>query len=70
MYFKPLQVFGGLSVFLISMAIITGILGKVYLGKVPDVASVSMFSTGVIFLGLGLIGDLINISRKTIERSK
>tara|TARA_B100001057_G_C22715711_1_gene897623 strand:- start:889 stop:1047 length:159 start_codon:yes stop_codon:yes gene_type:complete len=52
------------------MAIITGILGKVYLGKVPDVASVSMFSTGVIFLGLGLIGDLINISRKTIERSK
>ena len=70
MYFKPLQVFGGLSVFLILMAIITGILGKVYLGKVPDVASVSMFSTGVIFLGLGLIGDLINISRKTIERSK
>ena len=69
MYFRPLQVFGSLSGFLIASAIAIGVIGKIYLGKVPDVASVSLFSTGLIFLGLGLIGDLVNISRKSIDRS-
>ena len=67
MYFRPLQVFGSLSGFLITAAILVGIFGKIYFGKVPDVASISLFSTGLIFLGLGLIGDLVNVSRKSID---
>jgi glycosyltransferase involved in cell wall biosynthesis len=67
MYFRPLQVFGSLSGFLISAAVMVGIIGKIYLGEVPDVASISLFSTGLIFLGLGLIGDLVNVSRKSID---
>ena len=69
MYFRPLQVFGSLSGFLIASSIAIGVIGKIYLGEVPDVASVSLFSTGLIFLGLGLIGDLVNVSRKSIDRS-
>jgi len=30
------------------------------LGEVPDVATMSLVSTSLIFLGLGLIGDLLN----------
>ena len=41
-------------------AIGIGILGKMFLGEVPDVATVSLVSTSLIFLGLGLIGDLVN----------
>ena len=67
MYFRPLQVFGSLSGFLISAAVLVGIIGKIYFGEVPDVASISLFSTGLIFLGLGLIGDLVNVSRKSID---
>jgi hypothetical protein len=67
MYFRPLQVFGGLSGLLISAAVLVGMIGKIYFGEVPDVASISLFSTGLIFLGLGLIGDLINVSRKSID---
>ena len=67
MYFRPLQVFGSLSGLLITTAVLVGIIGKIYYGKVPDVASISLFSTGLIFLGLGLIGDLVNVSRKSID---
>tara|TARA_X000000950_G_C13843856_1_gene631420 strand:- start:290 stop:1192 length:903 start_codon:yes stop_codon:yes gene_type:complete len=68
MYFRPLQVFGTLSGILFGCAIGVGVLGKLYLGEVPDVATVSLFSTSLIFLGLGLIGDLLNVSRKMIDR--
>ena len=37
-----------------------GITGKILIGEVPDVIAVSLFSTGSVFIGLGLLGDLIN----------
>jgi glycosyltransferase involved in cell wall biosynthesis len=60
MYFRPLQVFGTLSGILFVSALGVGVLGKLYLGEVPDVATMSLMSTSLIFLGLGLIGDLLN----------
>jgi glycosyltransferase involved in cell wall biosynthesis len=68
MYFRPLQVFGTLSGLMLGSAFGIGILGKLFLGEVPDVATVSLVSTSLIFLGLGLIGDLLNVSRKMIDR--
>lgn len=65
MYFKPLQVFGSLAALLLSSAVLIGIVVRVVSGKVPDVIVVSLFSTGLIFLGLGLIGDLINARRSS-----
>jgi len=69
MYFRPLQVFGTLSALLIASAISVGVAGKIYFGEVPDVAASSLFSTGLIFLGLGLVGDLLNVSRKMNDSS-
>ena len=67
MYFRPLQVFGSLSIFFLLTSLLVGITGKLYLGAVPDVATVSLVSTGLIFLGLGLIGDLINTSFRILR---
>jgi hypothetical protein len=69
MYFRPLQVFGTLSGVLLACAIGVGVTGKLYLGEVPDVATMSLVSTSLIFLGLGLIGDLLNVSRKMLDYS-
>ena len=69
MYFRPLQVFGSLSGILFVAALGTGVLGKFYFGEVPDVATVSLVSTSLIFMGLGLIGDLLNVSGKIIDHS-
>ena len=67
MYFRPLQVFGTLSGFLLASSIGIGVLGKFFLGEVPDVATVSLVSTSLIFLGLGLIGDLVNTKLGKID---
>jgi glycosyltransferase involved in cell wall biosynthesis len=67
MYFRPLQVFGSLSVLFLLTSLLVGISGKIYFGTVPDVATVSLVSTGLIFLGLGLIGDLINTSFRILR---
>ena len=67
MYFRPLQVFGSLSVLFLITSLFIGITGKLYFGAVPDVATVSLVSTGLIFLGLGLIGDLINTSFRILR---
>ncbi len=63
MYFKPLQVFGSLAAVLLLSAIAIGAVVRIVSGLVPDVIVVSLFSTGLIFLGLGLLGDLINARR-------
>ena len=63
MYFRPLQILGSISLALVTGAVLVGVLGRIYLKEVPDVATSALFSTGVIFLGLGLIGDLINARR-------
>ena len=63
MYFKPLQVFGTMGLVMLAVAICIGIMGKILIGEVPDVIAVSMFSTGSVFIGLGLLGDLINARR-------
>ena len=60
MYFKPLQVFGTMGLVMLAVAIFVGITGKILIGEVPDVIAVSLFSTGSVFIGLGLLGDLIN----------
>ena len=65
MYFKPLQVFGTAALLLILTAIVLAVVVKGITGVVPDVAAVSMFSTGVVLFGLGLIGDLINARRSS-----
>ena len=66
MYFKPLQVFGTLGLTMLILAIVTGFVGRVVLGEVPDVVALSLFSTGSVFIGLGLLGDLIN-AKKPIQ---
>ena len=45
---------------MLAVAICVGITGKILIGEVPDVITVSLFSTGSVFIGLGLLGDLIN----------
>ena len=67
MYFRPLQVFGSLSVLFLITSLLIGITGKRCFGAVPDVATVSLVSTGLIFLGLGLVGDLINTSFRILR---
>lgn len=66
MYFKPLQIFGTIGLLMLFFAISIGIAGRVILGEVPDVIAVSLFSTGSVFIGLGLLGDLIN-AKKTMR---
>jgi glycosyltransferase involved in cell wall biosynthesis len=63
MYFKPLQIFGTIGLSMLLLSTVIGIMGKIMIGEVPDVIAVSMFSTGSVFIGLGLLGDLINARR-------
>ena len=67
MYFKPLQILGTIGLVMLFGSICIGVTGKMFLGEVPDVISVSMFSSGSIFIGLGLLGDLINARRQNIN---
>ena len=63
MYFKPLQILGTIGLTMLLLSTVIGIMGKILIGEVPDVITVSMFSTGSVFIGLGLLGDLINARR-------
>lgn len=63
MYFKPLQVLGSSGLLLIFSAIAIGVGFKLAGLALPDLTTISLFSTGLIFLGLGLLGDLINARR-------
>ena len=64
MYFRPLQVLGTIALLLIVSSLAVGIAGKILTDEVPDVITTSLFSTGIVFLGLGLLGDLINAQRR------
>ena len=64
MYFRPLQVFGSLALFLMIASAAVGILSKFLGQQLPDVIITTMFSTGIILFALGLLGDLINVRRK------
>lgn len=63
MFYRPLQVFGSFGIALIIAAILVAVIVKVLAHEVPDVITVALFTTGVNFLGLGLIGDLVNSHR-------
>ncbi len=63
MYFRPLQVLGSMGLIFILLSVGVGIIGKLLTNVVPDMATSSLFSTGVIFVGLGLLGDLVNARR-------
>ena len=63
MYFRPLQVFGSLALFLMISSAAAGIISKFLGQQLPDVIITAMFSTGIILLALGLLGDLINVRR-------
>ena len=63
MYFRPLQILGTMGLLLVLAAIGVGVAGKVMTDEVPDVMTSSLFSTGVVFVGLGLLGDLVNARR-------
>jgi hypothetical protein len=63
MFFRPLQVFGAFGILLCLLGITVGIIGLWLDHRVPDVAAVSLFTTGVNFFGLGLLGDLVNSRR-------
>lgn len=63
MYFRPLQVLGTMGLLLMIAAFGLGIGVKLLTDEVPDVITSSLFSTGVVFVGLGLLGDLVNARR-------
>jgi len=63
MYFRPLQVFGTVALMLMLTSVVVAACVKLWTGEVPDVIAVSMFSTGLVLLGMGLLGDLINARR-------
>ena len=64
MYFRPLQVFGSLALFLMISSAAVGIVSRLLGQQSPNVIITTMFSTGIILLALGLLGDLINVRRK------
>jgi putative effector of murein hydrolase LrgA (UPF0299 family) len=66
MYFRPLQILGTMGLLLILAGISVGITGKLMTDEVPDVLTSSLFSTGVVFVGLGLLGDLVNARRSPL----
>lgn len=63
MYFKPFTVFGTAAWMLMLLSIALAVTVRLWTGHVPDVTAVSLFSTGLVLLGLGLLGDLINARR-------
>jgi glycosyltransferase involved in cell wall biosynthesis len=64
MYFRPLQVFGGLAIVIMVVSVAQAILTRVAFGKIHDISTISLFILGLQFLGLGLLGDLINSHRR------
>lgn len=63
MYFRPLQVFGAAALVLILIAALVTASAGLWTGAVPHVLATSLFCTGIVLLGLGLLGDLINARR-------
>jgi len=63
MYFRPLPVFGTLACILMGLAIVIAAAFKVAGLPIPDISTIILFVSGLNFLGLGLLGDLVNARR-------
>jgi len=59
MFFNPLKVFFPLSIFFIFLSLCVLIISY-FLGKVMDITTLLLFSTGISLLAIGLVADLIN----------
>ena len=59
MFFNPLKVFLPLSIFFIMCSIAVLVI-TYYLGKVMDITTIVLFTTGLNLLGIGLLADLID----------
>lgn len=64
MYFKPLQVFGGLAFAFMGLAVAQAVFTKLVFKDIHDISTIALFMLGIQFLGLGLLGDLINSHRR------
>ncbi|MGE0784277.1 MAG: glycosyltransferase family 2 protein [Sandaracinaceae bacterium] len=60
MYFDPLRVFLPLALFFVVSAIGVGVGSYVWLGRVMDVTTVTLFVTGIHLLALGMMADMLN----------
>ncbi|GJQ28469.1 MAG: hypothetical protein HBSAPP03_03530 [Phycisphaerae bacterium] len=63
MYFRPLQVFGGLAFLFMALAVAQAIFTKAVFKDIHDISTIALFMLGVQFLGFALLGDLINSRR-------
>lgn len=63
MYFRPLQVFGGLAMAFVGFAVVQAIATKIVVGQIHDITTIALILLGIQFFGLGLLGDLINSHR-------
>ena len=59
MFFNPLKVFLPLSIFFVTLAFAVLVISYL-LGKVMDITTILLFVTGLQFLALGLLADLID----------
>lgn len=64
MFFRPLQVFGGLAFAFLGLAVAQAVFTKVVFKDIHDISTIALFMLGIQFLGLGLLGDLINAHRR------
>ena len=62
-YFKAFQVFSVLASALIAAGVATGAATKWLNGEVAQIPTMALIVTGVLFFGLGLVGDLVNARR-------
>ena len=58
-FFNPLKIFLPLSIFFIILSF-TILVSTYFLGKVMDITTIITFTTGLIFLVIGILAELIN----------
>ena len=60
MYFRPLKVFGPASAIMFALAVTVALVTKFVYGQLADVTSVTLATTSVQLLAIGLLADLID----------